>query len=110
MALVITAPDAGERLDKVLAEHCPDLSRSRLQALIKAGHILVSGKVVTKPRHPLAIGDEILITVPPPEPTEIRAQDIPLQVLYEDAELIVINKAPGLVVHPAAGNHDGTLV
>ncbi|MCB1229748.1 MAG: RluA family pseudouridine synthase [Verrucomicrobiae bacterium] len=110
ISLAIDDRAAGSRLDKVLAERCADLSRSRLQALIKSGQITVNGVTVTKPRHSLASGDEIVVTIPPPDPAEIVAQDIPLDVLHEDEHLIVINKPAGLVVHPAAGNPDGTLV
>ncbi len=110
ISLSIAPADSGSRLDKVLADHCPTLSRSRVQALIKAGEVRVNGATVGKPRHPLAGGDEILIHLPPPTPAEIVAQDIPLAVLYEDDQLIVIDKPAGLVVHPAAGNADGTLV
>ena len=97
------------RLDHYLQQRLPDMSRTRIQGLIKDGHIRVNGSAV-KPNTPLKAGDVIHMEIPEPEPTEVVAQDIPLRVLYEDEHLIVINKAPGMVVHPAAGNPDGTLV
>jgi len=98
-----------ERLDQYLAAQVPDLSRSRIQALIKSGHILINGQK-TKPRNQLKAGDTVSIDIPPPESSELIAQDIPLDVIFEDDSLIVLNKAAGMVVHPAAGNPDGTLV
>jgi len=97
------------RLDHFLQESLADMSRTRLQALIKEGHILLNGKA-TKPNTALKMGDQITMVVPEPVATEVVAQDIPLEVLFEDEHLIVINKPEGLVVHPAAGNPDGTLV
>ncbi len=110
ITLQIGDRESGARLDKVLADRCGNLSRSRLQALIKAGEVTLNGAPVTKPRHPLAVGDEIIVTIPPPESTEVLPQDIPLAVLHEDDHVIVIDKPVGLVVHPGAGNPDGTLV
>lgn len=110
LEFTVAASEAGARLDKVLADRCADLSRSQLQALTKAGHVSVNGSAVTKPRHPLAAGDQIVVEIPAPESTELRPQDIPLDVLFEDDHVIVLNKPAGLVVHPAAGNPDGTLV
>lgn len=107
---LVAAAETGARLDKVLADVFPDLSRSRLQDLIRDGHVSVAGRPVTKPRHPLAAGDAIRIEIPPPTPSVAAAQDIPLDILHEDEHLIVLNKPAGLVVHPAAGNADGTLV
>lgn len=101
---------SGDRLDKELADACPELSRARLQTLIKGGQVTVNERVVTKPRHPVEAGDELVVAVPPAAPAQISAQDIPLSVLFEDDALIVIDKPAGLVVHPAAGNWDGTLV
>lgn len=106
----VTDSQVGARLDKVLADCCPDLSRSRLQTLIKEGQVTVAGKVVTKPRQALEAGENLVVRIPPATPTEILAQDIPLTVLFEDSDLIVIDKPAGLVVHPGAGNWDGTLV
>lgn len=110
MELEVAAEDTHlNRLDRWLQSKLPELSRSRLQDLIKEGLITVNGKA-SKPSAELRTGDKIEVTIPEPVSTEVVAQDIPLQVLYEDQDLIVINKASGLVVHPAAGNPDGTLV
>lgn len=97
------------RLDRFLRERLPELSRARVQDLIKDGHVLVNGRVI-KPSGELRAGDKIELTIPEPQSTDVVAQDIPLQVLFEDEHLIVINKDSGIVVHPAAGNLDGTLV
>jgi 23S rRNA pseudouridine1911/1915/1917 synthase len=106
----ILPAEAGVRLDKVLADRRPDFSRARLQDLIRDGHVSLGDRAVTKPRHPLATGDRVTVFVPPPVPAAAAPQEIPLTVLFEDEHLIVINKAAGIVVHPAAGNADGTLV
>ncbi len=97
------------RLDRFLHARMPELSRSRLQDLIKSGLVLVNGKP-SKPSAELRIGDKISVTIPEPKSTAVVAQDIPIKVLFEDEHLIVIDKDPGIVVHPAAGNPDGTLV
>ena len=107
-ALTIPEP-GGDRLDSWLAAQLPDLSRSRIQALIKEGHILLNGAKV-KAKVALKAGDQVTIEVPEPKPLDMIAQDLPLSVIYEDSDVIVINKAHGMVVHPAAGNPDGTLV
>jgi 23S rRNA pseudouridine1911/1915/1917 synthase len=105
-------PDAaGQRLDQFLAAAlAPDLSRSRVQALIRDGRVTVAEGVVREPKHRLAGGEEIAIELPEPEAAEPEAEDIPLSILHEDTELIVIDKPAGLVVHPGAGNPSGTLV
>jgi 23S rRNA pseudouridine1911/1915/1917 synthase len=99
----------GDRLDSFLARELPEFSRSRIQALIKDGHILLNG-ARPKPRQPVTRGDLIAIHLPEPELAEAVPQDLPLSILFEDDDLIVVAKAPGMVVHPAAGNPDGTLV
>src|SRR5258707_583869 len=108
--LSVTAEDAGERLDRALAKRLDGLSRSRLKALILAGEVSISGSPVDDPGHRIKAGDAITVMVPPPEPAEPEAENIPLNVVYEDDDLIVIDKPAGLVVHPAAGNWTGTLV
>lgn len=109
--LTASAEDAGQRLDQWLAgKLAPQLSRSRIQALIKQGAIMLDGKPVSEARHKLKAGNKLAIEVPEPEPAEPSGEDIPLDILYEDNELIVINKPAGLVVHPGAGNWTGTLV
>ena len=108
MTLTIT-DDGGERLDAYLAKKLPELSRSKIQSLIKEGHILLNDTKV-KARASLKSGDTISVKIPEEAPTELIAQDIPLSILYEDDDLIVLDKAHGMVVHPAAGNPNGTLV
>jgi 23S rRNA pseudouridine1911/1915/1917 synthase len=104
------ATDQGLRLDRVLASHVAELSRTRLKALILDGQVTVGQRVVRDPGHKVAAGDAITVAVPPPQPAEPAAEDIPLTVVYEDDDVIVIDKPAGLVVHPAAGNWTGTLV
>jgi 23S rRNA pseudouridine1911/1915/1917 synthase len=101
----LTAEEAGERIDKALAGKLPELSRARLQALIAEG--CVAG--VSDPSAKAAAG-EYRIRIPPPQPAEPRAEDIPLAVLFEDADLIVIDKPAGMAMHPAPGSESGTLV
>ncbi|SCW49873.1 23S rRNA pseudouridine1911/1915/1917 synthase [Sphingobium faniae] len=100
---------AGMRLDRALADLLPDLSRERLKALILEGQVTTGGRV-PNPSAKVAAGQCFTITLPPPVEAEAVAQDIPLAIVYEDADLIVVDKPAGLVVHPAAGNLDGTLV
>ncbi|WP_040484984.1 RluA family pseudouridine synthase [Lutibaculum baratangense] len=108
----LVAPEEaqGERLDRVLAALLADFSRSRLQALIKEGRVGVGGRTIWEPRHPVNAGEALRVEVPPPEPAVPQAEDIPLTVVHEDADLIVVDKPAGLVVHPGAGNWRGTLV
>ena len=101
--------EAGKRLDAWLSLQAPDLSRARIQGLIHQGEVQVNGKPA-KPSQKLAVGQSITLVIPPPVSTELKAESIPLEVLYEDTDLIVINKPAGLVVHPAAGHASGTLV
>jgi 23S rRNA pseudouridine1911/1915/1917 synthase len=103
------AHGSGVRLDNYVHAQLPDLSRTRIQDLIKEGAILLND-AQTKPRARLCENDRITVTIPEAKVVEVAAQDIPLEVLFEDEHLIVINKPAGLVVHPAAGNPDGTLV
>ncbi len=102
--------DAGDRLDRWMARTFQDLSRSRCKALIEAGEVRVDGAALTDPSAKVIEGAVYEFTVPAPEPAEPVAGDIPLEVLFEDDHLIVINKAAGMTVHPAAGNWTGTLV
>jgi 23S rRNA pseudouridine1911/1915/1917 synthase len=101
--------DAGTRLDAFLAARVPELSRSRIQELIREQFILRNGKPA-KPRDSVAIGDLLSIAIPEAVPAEAQPQDIPLNILFEDEHLVVLDKESGIVVHPAAGNPDGTLV
>jgi len=98
------------RLDKLVAEAFPDVSRSRLKALIEAGAVSVDGAVVTDAARKLVGRFDLAVLVPPAEDAEPQGEDIPLVVVFEDDDLIVIDKPAGLVVHPAAGNWTGTLV
>ena len=98
-----------ERLDTFIAECLPDISRSQLKKLINSGQITLNG-AATKASTKLKGGESIQVDLPPPEPIEALPEDIPLDVLYEDQDLIVINKPAGMVVHPAAGHSHGTLV
>ncbi len=105
----ITADCAAERLDVFLAGRLADLSRARIQELIRGQFILLNGQPA-KPRHPVAPGDTIQLALPEAVPATAQPEDIPLQVLFEDEHLIVVDKPPGMVVHPAAGHPSGTLV
>lgn len=107
--LVAGPDDAGTRLDRWLAGKVPDLSRSRLQALIRDGHVR-SGATIREARTPVKPGATYTIEMPAPEPSGVEGEDIALDVVYEDADIIVIDKPAGLVVHPAAGHATGTLV
>ena len=110
MKTLIVSPDGrGKRLDAWLSEQEPDLSRSRIQSLIRAGSILLNG-CPTKPSQKLVREMAISVDVPPPVSSELVPEDIPLDVLFEDADIVVLNKPAGLVVHPAAGHASGTLV
>jgi 23S rRNA pseudouridine1911/1915/1917 synthase len=108
---VLVPPDqAGQRLDRVLASLLPDVSRSRLAALIGQGAVTLGTTTIKDGNHRVKGGETYAVAVPAPQPASPRGQDIPLTVVYEDKDLIVIEKPAGLVVHPAAGNPDGTLV
>jgi len=102
--------EAGQRLDRLLAAALPQLSRSRLQALIAEGRVSCAGQAVTTPSAKVKAGQTFAIIVPEARPVALEAQAIPLEILYEDRDLIVLNKPAGLVVHPAAGNPDNPLV
>jgi 23S rRNA pseudouridine1911/1915/1917 synthase len=107
--------DAGERLDRVLLRHLNDLpeaSRTKIQEWIEGGYVSIGGKRPKKTSEKVKTGDEIEVHLPAPPPPrpELVAQDIPLSILFEDSEILVLNKPPGLVVHPAVGHRDGTLV
>ncbi len=97
------------RLDKFLVHCLPEFSRSRLQSLIKDGHVLVDGKPITKAGFVLSAGSQVQVEVPAVQPADLQAEDIPLNVIFENDDLIVIDKPAGMVVHPAAGHAQGTL-
>jgi 23S rRNA pseudouridine1911/1915/1917 synthase len=107
----IVRPDLdGLRLDRALSELFPDFSRSFLARLIDQRHVRLDTEVATKASHRVTAGQQVSLDLPPPLPTSVTSQEIPLTILYEDADLVVIDKPAGLVVHPAAGHADGTLV
>jgi 23S rRNA pseudouridine1911/1915/1917 synthase len=106
---ILVEKDAGTRLDAWLASRLSELSRSRIQELIREQHIRKNDQPA-KPRDSVSLGDRIQIEVPEAVPADAQPEEIPLRVLYEDHALIVIDKDEGMVVHPAAGNPDGTLV
>ncbi|NDL67932.1 RluA family pseudouridine synthase [Anaerotalea alkaliphila] len=97
------------RIDKYLSQQFPEQTRTYLQNLIKEGKVLVEGKVV-KANHKVCTGEHIRVEIPPLEPLEITASDLDLDIVYEDKELLVVNKPQGMVVHPAPGHAEGTLV
>ena len=111
IVLQADADAAGQRLDQWLAGKLgPDMSRSRVQMLIKQGAVKIGGRLVDEAKRKMAAGDLVSVEMPEPEPAEPLGEAIALDILYEDGELIVINKPAGLVVHPGAGNWTGTLV
>ncbi|WP_294482720.1 RluA family pseudouridine synthase [uncultured Ruminococcus sp.] len=99
----------GERIDKTLSELLTEMSRSALQKLVSEGYVLVNGKSVSK-NYKMKNGDIVTVDIPEPEELKAEPQDIPIDIVYEDDSLLVVNKPQGMVVHPAAGNPDGTLV
>lgn len=107
--LTVAPEQEGERLDRYVAGAVPDLSRSAVQHLIEQGLVLLN-EGAAKASQQVRAGDAITISRPPPQPLELRAEPIPLDVLYEDDDIVVLNKAAGMVVHPAPGHHSGTLV
>ena len=104
-----TACTTGVRLDLLISEEFPDISRSTAQKLIENGLVTLSGKAVKK-NYKVTEGEVFTVTLPEPEVTDVVPQDIPLDIVYEDSDVIVINKPRGMVVHPAPGHPDGTLV
>ncbi|MBS4083428.1 MAG: RluA family pseudouridine synthase [Rhizobiales bacterium] len=104
------AEDKGARLDRFLADRIAELSRTRLKALILEGAVEVSGRTVRDPEYRVNAGDEIAVGIPEAEPAKPAGEKIPLDIVYEDKDVVVIDKPAGLVVHPAAGNRSGTLV
>ena len=106
----VDVADDGARLDSFLAKAVENLSRSRAKALILDGHVAVNGKPVGEAKRAVRDGERVVVLVPPPAPAEPEGEAIPLDIVFEDDDLLVIDKPPGLVVHPAAGNWTGTLV
>ena len=108
--VVIAADEAGERLDRVLAARIEGLSRSRLKTLILGGQVAIGSRTIRDPGYRVNAAETVLVAVPPPEDAQPQAEAIALNVVFEDDDIIVIDKPRGLVVHPAAGHRAGTLV
>jgi 23S rRNA pseudouridine1911/1915/1917 synthase len=104
------AAHEGQRLDLFLAARLPQLSRSRLQNLVRAGHLRQAGRLIDEPGHRVKPGERFVLDLPPPRPAEPTPQELPLEVVFEDEHLVVLIKPAGLVVHPAPGHAEGTLV
>ncbi len=107
--LTVAPEDAGERLDRWLAGAIPDLSRARIAQLVGEGHVRLNDRVPRKSEKTSA-GDTVVVTLPPPEPSGAEPEAIPLPIVYEDEDLLVVDKPAGLVVHPAPGHRTGTMV
>ena len=108
--IVAAGEDSGARLDRVLAARIEGLSRTRLKALILDGKVAIGGRTIRDPGQRVNAGDAITVNVPPAEPAEPLPEAIPLEIVHEDSDLVVVDKPAGLVVHPAAGHPSGTLV
>src|SRR3990167_5174835 len=100
---------ANQRLDVALSQIFPDYSRNQIQQWIRDGYVQLNGKVIQKPRHEVVAEQNVIITAEITEQTEWEAQEIPLDIIYEDDTVMIINKPVGLIVHPGAGNPDQTL-
>ena len=100
----------GERLDRWLSKHLPELSRSQLQRLIESGNVQLNQQICQSKKANVQLGDRIQVQIPPAQPLDLLPEAIPLDILYEDDCLLIVNKPAGLVVHPAPGHPNGTLV
>lgn len=110
-SFIVDTDAVGLRLDRFLVQQLPSLSRTRLQDLIEQGHVKLRDKAITDVSHRIKEGDNYTLTVPPPEEEQsILAQPLPLEILFEDEDFLIINKAAGMVVHPAPGHRESTLV
>jgi len=107
---IFTEDQIGQRLDRALVDHCPDLSRERLKSLISNGMVSLNGQVVRQPSRTIKNMDMFALVLPPPESLDLVSQDIALDIVYEDNALVIVNKPAGMVVHPSAGHSSGTLV
>lgn len=107
---IICEDDQPQRLDKYLVKQLPEYSRSRLQSLIKDGLVIVDGIPAHKSGQLIDRGAQVTLKIPPPEPAKLEAEQIPLEIIFENNDLMVVNKPAGMVVHPSAGHHSGTLV
>lgn len=106
---ITVVEEAGQRIDKILVKALTDFSRTQIQMLIQDGHVLVNGKAI-KASYKVEVNDEVMVHIPEPESTDILAEDILLDIVYEDQDVIVVNKPTGMIVHPSAGIYKGTLV
>jgi 23S rRNA pseudouridine1911/1915/1917 synthase len=109
-AIDLEVKSQGKRLDLWLSNQLSDLSRSRIQRLIEQGLVSLNGQVVREKKTKLKLGDRLLVTIPQPQPLDLQPESISLEILYEDESLLILNKPAGLVVHPAPGHPNGTLV
>ena len=107
--LVVNEQNAGIRIDAYIANEMEELSRMAVKRLVEENQIKLNGKIVTKISYKVQKDDEIEVNIPEIKQVDLKAQDIPVEVVYEDSDIIVVNKPKGLVVHPANGNWDGTL-
>lgn len=107
--LLVSQNDIGQRVDRFISENVEDLTRSAVQSIIENGGVSVGGKVIKK-NYKLRVSDLVVVTIPEPVELDVTPEDIPLNVVFEDEHLLVVNKPKGMVVHPAAGNYTGTLV
>jgi 23S rRNA pseudouridine1911/1915/1917 synthase len=110
LLILVEETAKNNRLDVWLSQEISDLSRSRLQSLIEKGHVTINDQICQSKKELVKKGDRVSVTIPDAEPLDLKPEEIPLDILYEDQYLIIINKPAGLVVHPAPGHHDGTLV
>jgi 23S rRNA pseudouridine1911/1915/1917 synthase len=109
LKFIVPVDQAGQRLDRFLALQLPEMSRTRIQSLIEEGRIQVNGNSM-RPSHHVEPGQTVIVEIPPPVPAGVDAERIPLDILYEDADLAIVNKPSGMIVHPGAGADSGTLV
>lgn len=109
VSVTALAENVGSRIDKFVSESVPDLTRSAVQSLIAQNSITVDGRPISK-NYKVRCGDKVCVDIPDPQPLEAQAENIPLDIVYEDNDLLVVNKPKGMVVHPAHGNYNGTLV
>ena len=109
VTLTVSAEDKGTRIDKYISDNTEELTRSAVQGLMEKGLVQVNGGSTSK-NYKLREGDQVEVEIPEPEPMDALPEDIPLDIVYEDNDLLVVNKPKGMVVHPAHGNHNGTLV
>lgn len=108
--ITLKVEEKSERLDRFLSQQLIEFSRSRLQQLIEQGYVQVNGNICTSKKIIVQTGDRLFLSIPAPIPLDLQPEAIPLEVLFEDESLIIVNKPAGLVVHPAAGHESGTLV